>query len=224
MDAVYLPLPVPPEYEHFKASVGALLDFAPLHFRGASVTLPHKEYLVRFVREQGGTVDAAAERIGAANTLAVGAEGTLICTNTDAPAAVDALCSGMGIAHEQLRGKRIAVLGAGGVARAVAAGLADAGARVVVFNRNHDRAERMAQELAQARVQADARTGVVGVAGVTGVTRAEPGQVVARRMDSLACGCFPRLRRTARRWEWKAARTPAAARSPTKWCWTTPSP
>ncbi|MFM7134432.1 MAG: type I 3-dehydroquinate dehydratase, partial [Planctomycetota bacterium] len=76
-DAVYLPIPVPPEYEHFKATVLELAGFAPLDFRGASVTLPHKEHLVRLVRESGGAVDPLASRIGAANTLMVRADGTL---------------------------------------------------------------------------------------------------------------------------------------------------
>jgi 3-dehydroquinate dehydratase/shikimate dehydrogenase len=49
-DGVYLPLPIPSEYEHFKATVGALIDGDALNFRGASVTIPHKENLVRFVR------------------------------------------------------------------------------------------------------------------------------------------------------------------------------
>jgi 3-dehydroquinate dehydratase/shikimate dehydrogenase len=90
-DGVYLPLPIPPEYEHLKATLIQWLDSEAMSFRGASVTLPHKEHLVRFVREQGGQVDALAARIGAANTLLVEPGGALRCTNTDAPAAVDAL-------------------------------------------------------------------------------------------------------------------------------------
>ncbi|MHC5112841.1 MAG: type I 3-dehydroquinate dehydratase [Planctomycetota bacterium] len=138
-DGVYLPLPVPPEWEHFKASVGALVDHDGLDFAGASVTLPHKEHLVRFVTERGGTVDRIAARLGAANTLVVGDDGALSCTNTDAPAAVEAL--------DADAGSRIAVLGAGGVARAVAGGLADAGMRVTVFNRTADRAAALADDL-----------------------------------------------------------------------------
>ncbi len=181
-DAVYLPIPVPPEYEHFKATVGELVDFAPLDFRGASVTLPHKEHLVRLVRERGGHVDALAARIGAANTLLVGPGGALSCTNTDAPAAVDALCEGMGIVRGDLRSKRVAVLGAGGVARAVAAGLADEGARVVVFNRSEERARRMCTEL----------SGGAGAspAASEGSCGALEGRIVAGRTSEIGCGCF----------------------------------
>ena len=55
-------------------------------------------------------------------------------------AALRQVLQGMGIVRGDLRSKRIAVLGAGGVARAVAAGLADEGARVVVFSRGEERA------------------------------------------------------------------------------------
>jgi shikimate dehydrogenase len=157
---VLLPIPIPPEYEHFKASVAELLACAPLDFCGACVTIPHKENLLRFVNEQGGYVDPLAERIGAANTLYLDASGALHCANTDAPAAVDALTHGMGIERAALRGKRIAVLGAGGVARAVAVGLADEGAHVVVFNRNEDRARRMCAQLQEGAMRA--RSAVAG--------------------------------------------------------------
>ncbi|MFO0961647.1 MAG: type I 3-dehydroquinate dehydratase [Phycisphaerales bacterium] len=183
-DAVYLPLPVPPEYEHFKATLLELLGYAPLDLRGLSVTLPHKEHLVRLVREQGGVVEPIAQRIGAANTLVVAADGSLRCTNTDAPAALQALAQGMGIEPAALAGKRVAVLGAGGVARAVAAGLADAGARVVVVARTHERAQRMAEELQAAGAGAD------GGAGAAGASTSPRGQIVAGRTDALACGCF----------------------------------
>lgn len=178
-DGVYVPLPVPPEYEHFKASIGALLDFAPLHFRGASVTAPHKEHLIKFVRERGGRVESLAARIGAANTLIVEDHGSLVCANTDAPAAVDVLAEAMGIpGMRKFSDVRVAVLGAGGVARAVAAGLADAGARVVVFNRTHDRAERLARELTGSEQSAPS-----GCAPMEG-------RVAAGRMEQLGCGCF----------------------------------
>jgi 3-dehydroquinate dehydratase/shikimate dehydrogenase len=84
----------------------------------------------------------------------------------------------MGIARAALREKRIAVLGAGGVARAVAAGLADEGARVVVFNRNEERARRMCAELTQ------------GTAGAAAGCGALEGRIVVGRSSELGCGCF----------------------------------
>lgn len=175
-DGVYLPMPVPgsiEEYEHFKATVGALIDHPRLNFCGASVTIPHKENLVRFVRERGGRVDPLVERIGAANTLVVGSAGAIECLNTDSTAAVESLVHGMQITHKQLAGKRIAVIGAGGVARAVVGGLSDLGATLVVFNRAADRAERLAADFNQ-------RWTSVGA----------PAKIVVGKLDSLACGCF----------------------------------
>jgi len=151
-DGVYLPMPIPPEYEHFKATVGSFVDHERLDFRGASVTIPHKENLIRFVKERGGTVDPLAERIGAANTLVVEDDGTLVCVNTDAPAATDALCKGMEIQPAGLDGRRVAVLGAGGVARAVVMALCDAGAAVTIFNRTRQRAEALAAQQKAATV------------------------------------------------------------------------
>ena len=179
-DGVYLPLPVPGEWEHFKASIGALVDHERLDFAGASVTIPHKEHLVRFVRERGGEVDADAAWLGAANTLVVRPHGTpdaqrLFATNTDMPAAVEVLSAALatrGRAREDalgralagaLEGVRVAVLGAGGVARAVAGGLALAGATVVVFNRTRAKAEALATALSgRARANGGATRVVAG--------------------------------------------------------------
>jgi 3-dehydroquinate dehydratase/shikimate dehydrogenase len=178
VDAVMVPIPVAPSWEAFKASVGELVDFAPLDFRGAAVTLPHKEHLVRFVRERGGAVEALAARIGAANTLLVEPGGAVSCANTDAPAAVAALCEGMGIERDALRSRRVAVLGAGGVARAVAAGLADEGATVVVFGRNAARVRAMCDDLMR------------GAGGAGASCGAFDGRVIPGRAGEEACGCF----------------------------------
>lgn len=181
-DGVYLPLPVPDAWEHFKASLGALIDHDRLDFAGASVTIPHKENLIRFVTERGGTIDAHAAWLGAANTLLVHPHGTpenqrLFATNTDMPAAVEVLAAALATRGRTLSSARIAVLGAGGVARAVAGGLALAGATVVVFNRNHERAEALAAALSGRDV-------------ILPDGRAHTTKVVAGRSDALACGCF----------------------------------
>lgn len=172
-DGVYLPLPVPTEYEHFKATVGSLIDHPRLDFRGASVTLPHKEHLVQFVRERGGRMDALSETIGAANTLIVGSAGGLECRNTDAPAIVRALCDGLACDESALAAKRVAVLGAGGVARAAVAAVSQAGAKVVMFNRTREKAEGLAADFHGSK---NATGGLV--------------HVVAGKDDALDCGCF----------------------------------
>ncbi|MSR41488.1 MAG: type I 3-dehydroquinate dehydratase [Phycisphaerales bacterium] len=146
-DGVLLPLLVRSDWESFKATLAMLLDDASLSFRGASVTLPHKEHLVRFVQERGGVVDDMTARLGASNTLVVRADGSLFATNTDRIAACSVLADAFAA---PLRGKRIAVFGAGGVARAIAGGLAVEGARVVVVNRTHEKAVELARELSTA--------------------------------------------------------------------------
>lgn len=153
-DGVYVPIPVVAGWESFKATIGEFVDHPRLDFSGCSVTLPHKENLLRFARESGAEIDPIADRVGAANTLVVerndaGVVHRLRCLNTDVHAAVSALAEGLelpgGVAAD-FSGRRIAVLGAGGVARAVVAGLADRGADVEVINRTHDRAVALAEE------------------------------------------------------------------------------
>ncbi|MDX2115963.1 MAG: type I 3-dehydroquinate dehydratase [Planctomycetota bacterium] len=166
-DGVYLPLPVPAEWEHFKATLLALLDHAPLHFRGASVTLPHKEHLVRLAREDRSRtwrLDALSQRCGAANTLVVQDDGSCDVLNSDGPAAALALER----AGVELPGLRVGVIGAGGVARAVAAGLMDKGATVVIYNRSAERADALVRQLA---------------------TPAGPGKIVAAPIGNLEKSC-----------------------------------
>lgn len=136
VDAVYARLPVPPEWEHFKASAGALVDDPHLNFRGASVTMPHKAHLVRFVRERGGHVDQSAAHMDAANTLVVRRDGSLEAINTDA-LAIRAIASEL--LGRELAGRRALVLGCGGAGRAAIATLAGAGVRVVAWNRSGGR-------------------------------------------------------------------------------------
>ncbi|QNN21944.1 type I 3-dehydroquinate dehydratase [Planctomycetales bacterium ZRK34] len=143
-NGVYLPLPIPDDYVHFKATVGSWLDFAPLDFRGASVTIPHKHNLLKFAAERNGEIEPLAQQIGAANTLTVRDDGSIFVSNTDYAAVLDSVCAAMGIERESLAGKRVAILGAGGAARAAAAGFAHYGARVTVYNRTLAKAEKLA--------------------------------------------------------------------------------
>ena len=145
-NAIYLPMPIPPEYEHFKATVGCWLDDKSLDFSGASVTIPHKQNLLRFVAESGGTVEPLAQTIGAANTLVRRANGELFACNTDYSAALDSVCDALNTTRPQLAGRRVAVIGAGGAARAIVAGFAHCGATVVVYNRTRTKADNLAHQ------------------------------------------------------------------------------
>ncbi|MEK6702921.1 MAG: type I 3-dehydroquinate dehydratase [Planctomycetota bacterium] len=175
-DAVYLPLPIPPAtsgnpddtYLLFKATLGALVDDPSLDFHGASVTLPHKENLVRFATERSWTIDPAALAIGAANTLVIersaGAVTSARVLNTDSGAAIAPIVEAIG----PLAGVEVGVVGAGGVARAVVYGLMTAGARVTVYNRDLARAQRLAADLSQALThhRAGSSGGVVSAASL----------------------------------------------------------
>jgi shikimate dehydrogenase len=116
---------------------GALSGMRAFRIRGLSVTIPHKIAVMEHLDE----IDPLARRIGAVNTI-VNRNGHLIGFNTDCYGAVAGLK-----AHTGLKDKQVAVLGAGGAARAVAFGLAAEGARVTIFNRSIQRAEALAQAL-----------------------------------------------------------------------------
>jgi 3-dehydroquinate dehydratase/shikimate dehydrogenase len=67
--------------------------------------------------------------------------------NTDHVAAREALCHAMAIEPEGLRGLKVAILGGGGAARAVAYGLLAHGASVTIYNRTLARGQALAREL-----------------------------------------------------------------------------
>ncbi len=144
-DGVYLPLLVNPGYESFKAFMASFLAFDGLHLSGLSVTIPHKENALRYLKERGAEVAPLAERIGAVNTIAIDG-GTLRGTNTDHAAILDTITAALGTDRPGLAGVRVAVLGAGGTGRTAVAALASCGATVVVYNRTRDRADALAAE------------------------------------------------------------------------------
>jgi 3-dehydroquinate dehydratase / shikimate dehydrogenase len=129
MNAVYLPF-LAHDLTDFLASIGAL------GIRGFSVTIPHKQTILRHL----DGCDPLARKIGAVNTVAVRGSGKLYGYNTDYVGVLRALEPRI-----PLRGSRILILGAGGAARAVAFALAQAGAAVCLWARRVDRAESLAQ-------------------------------------------------------------------------------
>ena len=65
---------------------------------------------------------------------------------TDYAGALDAITAGMEITRVEFKDMPVAVVGAGGVSRAIVAGLSDAGAEVKIYNRTLEKAERLAAE------------------------------------------------------------------------------
>jgi shikimate dehydrogenase len=136
IDGAYVPLAVAPD-----ALATALKALPALGFRGANLTVPHKERALALCDE----VDDLARRIGAVNTVVV-RDGTLLGSNSDAFGFLENLKSGA--PRWRSDAAPAVVLGAGGAARAVVAALVDSGVpEVRIVNRTHARAEALAAEL-----------------------------------------------------------------------------
>ncbi len=146
MNRLYLPLLVQGGRDELCAFLDSLLARPWLDFRGFSITIPHKHSLLEYVRAKGGFVEPLAEQIGAANTLIIAKDGGASAYNTDYAGALDAITTGMCIERKGFGEMPIAVVGAGGVARALVAGFSDAGAKVTIYNRTVARAEQLAAD------------------------------------------------------------------------------
>jgi 3-dehydroquinate dehydratase/shikimate dehydrogenase len=157
IDAVYLPMLVRGGYESFKAFMVEVLARPWLGFGGLSVTMPHKVSAFNLLNERRAALDSQTRRIGAVNTIKIETDGRLSACNTDAPAAIDALCKGMKCSPSDLKGVRCFVLGAGGMARAIVAELVGHGAQVSITNRTQSRSEALAREFGTESVAWDDR-------------------------------------------------------------------
>lgn len=131
LNAVYIP---------FKSETieDALMFAKTLNIQGFSVTIPHKETVIPLLRN----IDKKAEAIGACNTVVRDGDNWK-GYNTDATGFEKALLEFTGL--KNLRGKKVAVIGAGGASRAIAWVIKELGAKACVFNRT----------LAKARLIAD---------------------------------------------------------------------
>ena len=146
MNKLYLPLLVEGGQSEFDSFLHHALMRKWLNFRGFSVTIPHKQNALAYVRASRGYIEPLAQKIGAANTLLVGPDGKLEAYNTDYAGALDAITAGMKISRAKLDGLPVAVIGAGGVSRAIVAGLSDARAQIRIYNRTVEKAQRLAAE------------------------------------------------------------------------------
>ncbi|HSQ57376.1 MAG TPA: shikimate dehydrogenase, partial [Gemmata sp.] len=143
VNAIYLPFRIP------RGQLADAIDwygYIPIH--GYSVTIPHKEAAAVLAREK----DHSVEVTGAANTLVRRNDGKFTASNTDYSAAIDSLKAHLAERAKdgpvvQLSQLSVLILGAGGVARAIAFGLHREGAQITITGRTYDRAQRLAEEV-----------------------------------------------------------------------------
>jgi len=146
VNKLYLPLLVEGGKKEFDRFLHDILVRNWLGFRGFSITIPHKVNALNFAKENNGQIEQLARRIGAVNTLLIGKDGKLAGYNTDYAGALDAITLTLKIARADLKDLPVAVIGAGGVARAIVAGLRDVGAKIKIYNRTVKKAEGLAAE------------------------------------------------------------------------------
>ena len=115
----------------------AIKSLKALNVRGLSVTLPHKVAVMEYLDD----IDQTAASIGAVNTIA-NHNGKLTGYNTDCQGAINALQN-----RTTLDGKSVAIIGAGGAARAIGFGLATDAGRLTILNRTRQSGERLAADL-----------------------------------------------------------------------------
>jgi 3-dehydroquinate dehydratase/shikimate dehydrogenase len=155
IDAVYLPFRVP------RGTLAAFLKaFEQLGVQGYSVTIPHKEAAAQVAARK----EAMVERVQAANTL-VHREDGWEAFNTDTRAAVESLEANLPPGPDgvpaALGNRSVLILGAGGVARAVAHGLRGRVAMLSITNRSPERAGKLAEEVDCRAIDWGARHGVL---------------------------------------------------------------
>ena len=137
LNFVFVPLQVNDLDAFMKRMVTRSTCEVDLNFAGFSVTNPHKQAIIEHLYD----VDETARAIGAVNTVKIDGD-RLTGYNTDAPGFIKPLIERFG----DLRDSRVAVVGAGGAARAVVHSLKQEGANVTVLARDAAKASRFAQE------------------------------------------------------------------------------
>lgn len=123
------------ELEHYLSSRRDDPDW-----RGCNVTMPHKQPIMPLLDR----LEPLAKRVGAVNTVVKAADGKLVGRNTDVAGFLEPLSARL---REQHYFRMARVLGTGGAARAIVAGLAGEGFTLVLAGRNPDKARTLLEEL-----------------------------------------------------------------------------
>ncbi len=106
------------------------------NIRGISLTMPHKIEIMQYL----DNIDKVANKIGAVNTI-VNDNGALKGYNTDWLGVITPLQK-----ITSLNKKRVALIGAGGAARAVVYGCMKKGAKVTIFNRTIEKGKQISDD------------------------------------------------------------------------------
>ncbi|MFH1449777.1 MAG: shikimate dehydrogenase [bacterium] len=121
LDYIYLVFPVKSNKDLKRAIEG----LRAINFKGANVTIPYKEEVIKYLDE----ISKEAKLIGAVNTIE-NIEGKLYGYNTDSFGFIKSLKEEI---NTSLKDKKVFILGAGGAAKAVAFSLVFEGVSEVIF-------------------------------------------------------------------------------------------
>jgi 3-dehydroquinate dehydratase/shikimate dehydrogenase len=132
VNGVYLPFEVKDVTQFFKRMVHPRTTELDWNLRGLSITAPHKQAVMECL----DWIEPAAQKMGAVNTVVVEKD-RLLGYNTDAAGFVEPLLKRVG----SLENRQVAVIGAGGAARAAIWALQKENANVTAFARDIDKAK-----------------------------------------------------------------------------------
>ncbi|HYV12015.1 MAG TPA: shikimate dehydrogenase [Pyrinomonadaceae bacterium] len=135
LNGVYLPFEVHDAVQFFKRMVHPRTRELNWNLRGLSITAPHKQTVMECL----DWIDPDAKEIGAVNTVVVEGD-RLLGYNTDAAGFIDPLLT----RFTTLRDAKVAIIGAGGAARAAIWALQRQNANVTLFARNVPKAQSLA--------------------------------------------------------------------------------
>jgi shikimate dehydrogenase len=107
-----------------------------LGIRGLGVSMPFKQEVIQYLDQ----IDGTAEAIGAVNTIC-NENGKLLGYNSDWIGAIRALEE-----KTQIKGRRVVLVGAGGVGRAIVYGVKKKGGNIAIFDRTAEKARQLATE------------------------------------------------------------------------------
>ncbi|NPV49872.1 MAG: shikimate dehydrogenase [Candidatus Methanofastidiosum sp.] len=119
-------------------------------FTGLCVTMPFKEKIIPYL----DNIDEMALKIGAINTIKK-TRGGVFGTNTDWIGAVYSIEK-----LDQIKNKRVLILGAGGAGKAIAFGIADRKGLIIISNRDNKKALELSEKVGAETVLWEDRTKV----------------------------------------------------------------